>query len=188
MRFQFLGDHLGLDLAATVSWRETRPVDLLAEPADLREWLTLAGLRPLGAVTADSLAAAVDVREAVYGAAYACVAGRPVGSADLALLNDFAGREPMRPVVVRAGVMTWSGGVEQALATVARETCRLVGTPEHARVRRCEGAPCTRLFLDNSRAGGRRWCDKRACGSRVNAAAYRERRAARGERAEPGLS
>jgi hypothetical protein len=42
------------------------------------------------------------------------------------------------------------------------------------RFRRCE-AGCLGLFIDTSRAGRRRFCMPRLCGSRVNAANYRAR-------------
>ncbi|MEU7245134.1 CGNR zinc finger domain-containing protein [Streptomyces sparsogenes] len=37
----------------------------------------------------------------------------------------------------------------------------------------------TALFLDRSRAGSRRWCDRLRCGSQADSAAYRRRRTVR---------
>ena len=46
---------------------------------------------------------------------------------------------------------------------------------ELARVRRCADARCTRVFLDTSRNGTRRWCDMGTCGNRAKAARHRAR-------------
>lgn len=50
---------------------------------------------------------------------------------------------------------------------------------ELARVRRCADPRCTRVFLDASRNGTRRWCDMGACGNRAKAARHRARTAHR---------
>jgi predicted RNA-binding Zn ribbon-like protein len=46
---------------------------------------------------------------------------------------------------------------------------------ELARVRRCADPRCTRVFLDTSRNGTRRWCDMGTCGNRAKAARHRAR-------------
>lgn len=46
---------------------------------------------------------------------------------------------------------------------------------ELLRVRRCGDARCTRVFLDTSRNGTRRWCDMGTCGNRAKAARHRAR-------------
>jgi predicted RNA-binding Zn ribbon-like protein len=48
-------------------------------------------------------------------------------------------------------------------------------TGELSRVRRCVGARCTRVFLDITKNGRRRWCDMATCGNRAKAARHRER-------------
>jgi predicted RNA-binding Zn ribbon-like protein len=52
------------------------------------------------------------------------------------------------------------------------------------RVRRCAADPaCTRVFLDTSRSGRRRWCDMTTCGNRAKAA--RHRATGKEKRAQP---
>jgi predicted RNA-binding Zn ribbon-like protein len=46
---------------------------------------------------------------------------------------------------------------------------------ELSRVRRCADPRCTRVFLDTSRNGTRRWCDMGTCGNRAKAARHRAR-------------
>ena len=43
------------------------------------------------------------------------------------------------------------------------------------RLQRCAATGCDQVFVDRSRARGRRYCDMRTCGNRTNVAAYRER-------------
>jgi predicted RNA-binding Zn ribbon-like protein len=43
-------------------------------------------------------------------------------------------------------------------------------------IRACEGSVCTLLFLDRTKAHGRRWCSMAACGNRAKAAAHRARK------------
>jgi hypothetical protein len=43
------------------------------------------------------------------------------------------------------------------------------------RLQKCAATGCLQVFVDRSRARGRRYCDMRTCGNRTNVAAYRER-------------
>ena len=43
------------------------------------------------------------------------------------------------------------------------------------RLQRCAASGCQQVFVDRSRARGRRYCDMRTCGNRTNVAAYRAR-------------
>lgn len=45
------------------------------------------------------------------------------------------------------------------------------------RVRRCGDTRCTRVFLDHTRNGRRRWCEMSTCGNRAKAARFRARHA-----------
>lgn len=48
-------------------------------------------------------------------------------------------------------------------------------TGELGRVRRCGDNRCTRVFLDATRNGRRRWCEMATCGNRAKAARFRAR-------------
>ncbi len=179
--FFFVSDHLALDFAATLTWRTSYPIELLAEPADLSAWATQAGLtdRP-GRVSRAALDRALLLREAVYRTAVAAEQGTDAAAADAGLIRECA-RGPQVVVVLKAlGEVERCGGIDEVLATVATRASELFGGEERHLVRRCAGEVCTRLFLDRSRAGNRRWCDKLSCGSRANAAAYRRRKSTSG--------
>ncbi|WP_019632359.1 CGNR zinc finger domain-containing protein [Actinomadura atramentaria] len=176
MEFTFVSGNLGLDFVGTVAARRERRVDLLAEPADLARWTVAAGLLDAAPpVPAGALAAGVGLREAIHRLATAAVAGAPLAAADREVLNRAAAPAP--PAVrLDADGLARTGDLTAALAAVARSAADLLGGPDAARVRECAAPLCTRLFVDASRKGERRWCDMRRCGNRAKAAAFRERR------------
>jgi predicted RNA-binding Zn ribbon-like protein len=61
------------------------------------------------------------------------------------------------------------------LSTIARDAIDLLAGPYAGRIRECAHPDCSRLFLDVSHAGRRRWCGMTACGNRSKSAAYRRR-------------
>ncbi|GHE49930.1 hypothetical protein GCM10018785_19440 [Streptomyces longispororuber] len=174
--FLFVSDHPALDFAATVAWRTTRPVELLGGPQDFARWAAEAGLVDrLETVSRADLISARALREAIHRLALAAAGGGPADPRDVARVRRAAAHPPVRPVLRDLGRVERRGGVREVLATLGAGAADLLGGPDRLLIRRCAGEPCTRLFLDRSRAGTRRWCSKRSCGSRVNAAAYRRR-------------
>jgi predicted RNA-binding Zn ribbon-like protein len=62
-----------------------------------------------------------------------------------------------------------------------RDAVALLTDPARlARVRVCEGANCTWLFLDPTKNGSRRWCEMKSCGNRAKASRHRARARAAG--------
>ncbi|MFH8796916.1 CGNR zinc finger domain-containing protein [Streptomyces sp. NPDC017941] len=176
MSFAFVSDHLALDFAATAAWRTTRYTELLAEPEDFARWATAAEVVDrLEAVSQADLVTARTLREAIYRLALAAATGEPGDAQDAAVIRQAAAHTPVRPALQALGRVERRGEVQDVLATVAASASDLLGGPGRLLVRQCTGEPCTRLFLDRSRAGTRRWCSKQSCGSRINAAAYRRR-------------
>jgi predicted RNA-binding Zn ribbon-like protein len=170
--FRFRGGHVALDLAATLGGRlKTEPRELLATPADLDRWLVSAGLveRKPGANEHD-LELARELREAIY----AIASGRSAGGAR-ERLNEVAALPAAAPRLMASGGLTLDGDARALLATIAREAVELFGGLDRTRIRICEGEGCAILFLDLSRAGGRRWCSMSGCGNRAKARAFRER-------------
>ncbi|MDT3444159.1 MULTISPECIES: CGNR zinc finger domain-containing protein [unclassified Pseudofrankia] len=62
-------------------------------------------------------------------------------------------------------------------ACLARSATGRLGGPLAGRVRECGRPDCALLFVDESRAGVRRWCSMDDCGARSKMTAYRARRA-----------
>jgi predicted RNA-binding Zn ribbon-like protein len=176
MEFVFVAGDPALDLVGTVQRRRTLARDLLQAPADLGAWTAAAGLvdQPLE-TGAEDLARAQQLREAVYRLGLAAVAGKPYPTADRRLLNRLADGPALRLDLRPDGTLRRTGSAAAALATVARSAQELFALPLGAPIRECAFEPCTRLYVDRSRRGVRRWCDMAACGNRAKAAAFRER-------------
>jgi predicted RNA-binding Zn ribbon-like protein len=178
MPFTFVSGNIALDFAGTLQHRDTAPRDLLPSGELLREWWVAAGLvDPPPEVSDDEFGRALAVREAVYRLALAAATDGERGQADVDLLNEAAAAPPVTALLTRDGVRR-TGLADAVIASIARDAVGLLGGPDETRIRQCEDPPCTRLFVDTSRAGSRRWCDMNGCGNRAKAAGFRARRTA----------
>ncbi len=192
MEFNFFGGDLALDLTGTLGRRYGgTPVEFLHTPADLHRWLTAAGIAdPSAAVDDEDLATAKDLREAIYRLAYAAMSAHSsrrtaVGgsgtaapapaTADRAIVNQAAAVTPPVVRIDDTGVLVLSGSARASLSLVARAAIVLVTGPSAAQLHECEGPACTRMFLDKSARGTRRWCDMSRCGNRTKVAKFRAR-------------
>lgn len=176
--FKFRGGRPSLDLTASLAGRrKEQPVEQLAEPRDLGRWLVAAGLLPhLVTPSLEELAAARELREALYRMAHARAHQRPLASADRAVVNRWAAFPAPVPQLGEGGVLTWSGsGVASALSMIARDGVELLGGALAARIRSCSGDHCAIVFLDASRAGERRWCSMSSCGNKAKVKSFRQR-------------
>jgi predicted RNA-binding Zn ribbon-like protein len=180
MSFTFVSGHAGLDLAGTVGHRDTPDrYDLLTGPDALASWIVQAGLvGAAAAVDAEGLAETTELREAIYRLATARIQGTAARSADRDLLNSTAAAPPVTPRLREDGAIARGGELSAVRSTIARATIELLGAAAAAQLKACGAAPCTRIYLDSSRRGDRRWCDMRECGNRAKAASYRKRHAA----------
>lgn len=182
LAFRWRGGRPVLDFTATVGERWQRGFERLRSPEDLARWLRDAGLADDPPhVTGVDLSAAHELREALYSAFQAARSGRPVAVADLAAINrwsalpargprleDVGGRLHQRPPAEDAAGL---------LTLLARDGVDLLGGPLAGRIRECARDDCALLFVDESRAGTRRWCSMDDCGARSKMSAYRARRA-----------
>jgi predicted RNA-binding Zn ribbon-like protein len=149
--------------------------ELLHEPGDLDAWLAGSDLD-----VADTAATPSDLREArrlrwaIWHAAQATAAGRPVASADAAVVEQAAARPPLVP---RLGGGWQAPTARAALSDIARDAIAMVSDPgQRARVRVCAAPDCPVPFFDDSRPGRRRWCEPTRCGDRSRQRAHRARR------------
>ena len=201
---KLLGGSLALDFANSVDWTEAlEPLDELSdaitEPAELGRWgkrMGLFGGRP-PAITAGELAAAKELRAALYAIFAARDAGERPARADLDLLARTYAEAATEGWLETAGSGARPAGARAALLphddagyalqwrrsdprrvrfAVAADAVALLADPERlARVHRCPGRHCGWLFLD--RSGRRKWCAMDGCGSREKMRRlYRRRR------------
>jgi predicted RNA-binding Zn ribbon-like protein len=63
----------------------------------------------------------------------------------------------------------------QLLIPIAKAIARLIVEEDPARLRPCEGVGCSLWFLDQTKAGHRRFCSASLCGNRAKVAAFRSR-------------
>ncbi|KAB8169771.1 hypothetical protein FH609_005640 [Streptomyces sp. 3MP-14] len=169
-----------LDFVGTLrARRNDEPTEKLTTPADLDTWFVESDLLPAGAAPDErDLAAAIELREAIYALVWARLHERALPPDAIATVNATAAEPPPRPVLTAAG---WSraGSARQALSHLAREAIEIVGGERARLLRECGRPECTQVYLDHSRGRRREWCSMATCGSRVKAKAYRERRKSR---------
>jgi predicted RNA-binding Zn ribbon-like protein len=175
--FVFVSGNLALDFVGTLKWRRDLPEELLATPADAARWAVEAGVltRPERLNDRD-LGRLSEGREVIYRLMSAAVDQREWPGPDLAALNAQAQSRPPDYHLTSAGLER-SGGADAIGWAVARSAAELLSRTAGLRLRECQGERCTRIFVDRSRTGNRRWCGMEECGNRIKAAHYRARKA-----------
>jgi predicted RNA-binding Zn ribbon-like protein len=64
---------------------------------------------------------------------------------------------------------------DQLFVPIAKAMARLIVDEDLTRVRACEGVDCKLWFLDQTKAGRRRFCSASMCGNRAKVTAFRSR-------------
>jgi predicted RNA-binding Zn ribbon-like protein len=180
-------DDLCLAFANTLFWRgRPTPSESLRGIEDLLRWLAGTAKMPTAGIEAAAsrldrraaeantlFAAAIGLREAIYRIFAARAASEPVSDKDLALLNSALGGAPRREKLAQSeSGFAWetkkidvsAGGL---LAPVLWSAADLLTHVDRRRVRRCANDACLWLFVDETKAGTRRWCDMSSCGNRA---------------------
>jgi predicted RNA-binding Zn ribbon-like protein len=180
-------DDLCLAFANTRFWRgRAAPTEMLGGVEDLLRWLGSAAKLPGAniAAAADRLRhrpneaaalfeGAIGLREAIYRIFSAAAAPGPVAEKDLVLLNRVLAEAPRRDRLARTDDgYVWDTGkldvsLPALLAPVLWSAADLLTHAERRQVRRCANDACLWLFVDESKAGTRRWCDMSSCGNRA---------------------
>lgn len=177
MGFSFVGGHRALDFVATMGRWSTTAVDMLVTPDDLSRWLVEAELvdEPVS-VSEGHLDAARELRSAVYKLMLSTIARVSTRAEDRLLVNDTAAVPPVRLRLADDGVsLQRTGDVEAAMSTLARGVIELLASDDRNLIRQCSAEKCTRLYVDRSARGSRRWCEMRSCGNQAKAASFRRR-------------
>ncbi|MEI6202540.1 MAG: ABATE domain-containing protein [Enhydrobacter sp.] len=162
---------LCLDFANTRFWRgQAVPTETLNAPADLAAWA-----KASKAPTAREFETALGLRETIHRLFDAQAQGELPASRDLETLNAALASAPGRRTLKRGregyewDVDMKSGTALSLLAPVLWSAGDLLAGPKLEKVRRCANPECLYLFLDDSRAGKRRWCSMASCGNRAKA-------------------
>lgn len=176
-------DHPSLALVNSRHNSRTGPVDHLATPEELGEWLAWRSLMARAGAPAPTdadLSAAHTLRDAVRELLVAAIEGRSPAPSAVTAVNDASALAPAadrlwwdsRSGPVRARSAPGAGEVARALAALAEDAIGLVCGERRADLIACEAPGCIRLLLkDHPR---RHWCSTR-CGDRVRAARHYRR-------------
>lgn len=179
VKFQLGGGATWLNLIGTLGRSfGAQPVERIATPERLAEWLAVVELAPKKAPDASDLDAIRGLRETLRELALAHTAGTtPPADAVAALQRHLVPDFPM--------TLTISGGrlacappsdTREALQRIAREAAQQLAGPERHHLRECAEHDCRWVFSDPT--GRRRWCPSPACASRGRVRAYRARQRA----------
>ena len=186
-------DSLWLDFVNTDDTRRGERVDSMRDFAALVRWLEsgrvldaekAAGMRrraeqqPAGASAA--LADARRIRAALRALAERGAQSTAVRQDVLAEINRVLGRSAGTRRVEARGedgfVRSFVPGGDAfagLMIPVVESAADALVLGELGRVRRCAGTQCSRVFLDVTKNGKRRWCDMKTCGNRAKAARHR---------------
>jgi predicted RNA-binding Zn ribbon-like protein len=178
--WEWLGDDLAIDFANTVRRRGAQYEELLARPADLRDWAN----RQQGRVPVPSAGAARDglervrsVRDDVFAVLRAAALAEPLPRGPAGRLNRLALRHPV--VAQLDGAARVGSGpdrVEELIARAISATIDLVGRAAAAGLALCDAPSCGQFFLRER--PNQRWCGP-ACGTRTRVARHARRHAGR---------
>jgi len=168
---------LCLEFANTRYWRgQDTPTETLNAPEDLAAWTTAnEGLKLAKPPARREFERAIEVRELIHRLFDAHASEKSPAARDVEALNEALSEAPARTTLKRErGTYAWdvdmrSGTALALLAPVLWSAGDLLAGPRLDKVRRCANPECGWLFLDDSRAGKRRWCSMSACGNRAKA-------------------
>jgi predicted RNA-binding Zn ribbon-like protein len=153
---ELVGGRLALDFVNTANWVDGLPVDDRLGAGDaLVRWARRAGLLiPPEASQTIQPEQVMEIRLAVRR-----------------MFDDDTGEQVSMPVQgLVETLLASSAGVDDAsrfvLLAVLFSALELAATGRMDRIRRCPGRRCGWLFLDESPAARRRWCDMATCGNR----------------------
>jgi predicted RNA-binding Zn ribbon-like protein len=204
-----VSQRLCLEFVNTVGWRKTdQPEERVPAPGVLLDWYAASGIldaeraalwqsrwqeRPQEALTHHRRALAF--REALYEIFRSRILSRRIPEDALGLLNrTLADAPPRTHLALQGDTFGWWVPPEEAtspdvlVAPIAWSAADLLTGPRADRIRQCaDDRGCGWLFLDESRAGTRRWCSMGDCGNRAKARRHYGRSKSRKSEIESNL-
>ena len=167
---------LCLEFANTRYWRgQPAPTETLNSAEDFAGWAAANVSKEARAPAKREFERALELREAIYRLFEATARKKAPAGADLAALNEALAAAPARKALKRERTgFTWDVDMRGStalglLAPVLWSAGDLLAGGKLDKVKRCANPECGWLFLDDSRAGKRRWCSMSSCGNRAKA-------------------
>jgi predicted RNA-binding Zn ribbon-like protein len=194
----FITDSAGLNFLNSIATPIDTEIDWISDGEGLLAWLEQAQLVPVAVLDAmrkqakpgelDRVAAQARSLREWFRTFVREHLGRPlkaVDPADLQPLNRLLARDEGfgQLVAHRRGKITtlvfrrqrrWHSA-ESLLVPIGEAMATLLAEEDFASVKKCEGATCTLIFADRTRARSRRWCSMGLCGNRAKQIAHRQR-------------
>jgi predicted RNA-binding Zn ribbon-like protein len=191
LSFEWLGGHPTADFVNTLDERlAPTPVERLPSYEALIEFTRQADL--IDQDTAQALltntysqqigevvwSAALRLREALYRVLYAITTPQLPDPSDIDYIEGEIRRAyAARRLTLDNTSLTWiwqdSHAPERPLWECALAAENLLVSPKMKRMKRCAADDCGVIFVDESKAGARRWCSMAACGNRNKVRQYR---------------
>jgi predicted RNA-binding Zn ribbon-like protein len=167
--FTWVGGRPSVNFTATLGKRLQEPFERIPAPADLSRWFRDAGLSDdLVEVSPRVYNQASELREALYGLFTRT-------ALDVDVVNRWSSRPLPGPCLTsELTVERPSTDANGLLTLLARDAVDLMGGPLAERIHTCAADDCSLLFVDESRAGRRRWCSMNTCGARAKMSHYRD--------------
>jgi predicted RNA-binding Zn ribbon-like protein len=181
---ELVGNHVVLDLVNTVNARDAEPIDWLDGYQRVLEWAALTGhfdqavlaeLGRMSTVEPDAGACALgrlrELRETFHDVLSASIRREAPPANTLArlegLLKEAVGVAciTVSGRAMRLELDVESSRLEYIRHELALRALELLQTFPPERTRICAGTKCGWLFIDQSKAGRRRWCDMATCGN-----------------------
>ena len=154
--------------------------DRLREPVWRRWFLERWSYSVDTADDSHAIARLACLRAIVRSALEAHASGRPLSRSVRGALEGQMNVAPAR-LAISDGVDGYELSIQRSgadwdvvIAQVATSAVRLLSARQRVKV--CANVNCSWMFVDESRAGARRWCDVSVCGSLVNVRRHRSRR------------
>lgn len=174
--------NLALDLANTISWRNTsREVDHLATFDDVLAWS-----KDIGLIGDDFVVSppeertlsgqVIALRKAVYAAGSAIANGLDPLRRDSDVIRDIAAAALRHASLSGSPYTLHFNGIYRVTGTVAWSALDLLRGDELSRLKQCPPDDCHWLFIDRTKNGSRRWCDMGTCGNRAKKMTHRRAR------------
>jgi len=156
-------------------------IDLLAEPATARDWLTAAGLLEPGSQATDAdLEFAREVRDCLRSVLEVGGDGPQRAAEDLGALRKLTAEHSARLTVGDGGVLGLACSGNDDLGDGLFELLLIVRAAQSdgswSRLKMCANPDCQWVFYDRSRNQQGNWCDMAVCGNRLKNRQLRARR------------
>lgn len=193
-KFHIVGNNICLDFINTLVAANGKPLELLANFADLTSWAVAAKLlEPEHAEkflnnwsgereSEETFKAALHFRELLRETVLALKGDDPIKPKILTAINRML-QNQNGTVEVRKTENGFEKSFHVALnapqeliVPIAESAADLLCYANPAFIKKCEAADCVLYFYDATKNHSRRWCSMRACGNRAKAAAFYERK------------